>query len=318
MSRVRADLDSPWKDVIEHYFQDFMGFFFPAVQAQIDWQQPYKFLDKELQKILREAKVGRRYADKLVQVSLKSGGIVLLLIHVEVQAHREAGFAERMYRYNYRIRDRYNLPVSSFAILCDAHGNWRPQIYEQDLPGTRLSFQFSSVKLLDYATQWPALEAEANPFATVVMAHLKTQSTRRQPAERQTWKFYLARRLYERGYARKEVVNLLRFIDWVMILPKAMDALFWEEMQALEQEKQMPYLMGVERLSLAKGRKQGREEGSQQEALRMLTLLLQHRFQSVPEDLQARLSGLSVEQLESLAQALLTVDSLAAFERQLP
>ena len=42
--------------------------------------------------------------------------------------------------------------------------------------------EFPVVKLLDYAPQWPALEADPNPFATVVLAHLKTLETRRSPA----------------------------------------------------------------------------------------------------------------------------------------
>ncbi len=47
-------------------------------------------LDKELQPIVRQAKRGRRYVDKLVKVWLKSGQEQLDLIHIEVQAGRRA------------------------------------------------------------------------------------------------------------------------------------------------------------------------------------------------------------------------------------
>jgi len=56
MVRRRTDYDSPWKEIIERYFPDFMGFFFPQIQAQIDWSKGYEFLDKELQKVVRRAK----------------------------------------------------------------------------------------------------------------------------------------------------------------------------------------------------------------------------------------------------------------------
>ena len=46
-------------------------------------------LDKELQPIVRRAKQGRRYVDKLVKVWLKSGEERWLLVHVEVQTWKE-------------------------------------------------------------------------------------------------------------------------------------------------------------------------------------------------------------------------------------
>jgi hypothetical protein len=35
------DYDSPWKETIEHYFEDFILFFFPTAHDQIDWSQEY-------------------------------------------------------------------------------------------------------------------------------------------------------------------------------------------------------------------------------------------------------------------------------------
>jgi hypothetical protein len=58
---------------------------------------------------------------------------------------------------------------------------------------------------------WAELEASDNPFAVVVMAHLKAQETRRDDQQRQVWKLLLMRRLYERGYKRQDIVNLFHF-----------------------------------------------------------------------------------------------------------
>jgi Domain of unknown function (DUF4351) len=318
MSRSRTDQDSPWKLIIEQYFPDFMSFFFPQVYALINWQEPCTFLDKELQKIVRDAKLGKRYADKLIKVHLINGEPILLLVHIEIQAGKEADFERRMYCYYYRISDRYNLPVSSFAILCDTDPNWRPTRYQQQTPGTRLNFEFSSIKLLDYQDQWQELEANHNPFATVVMAQLKTQATRRHKQERKDWKFRLIRRLYERGYQQQDILSLFHFLDWLMILPESLDALFWKEMQAFEQERQMPYVTSIERIGIQKGLKQGLEQGSRQEAVRLLTLILRQRFVDLPEEVETRLQQLGVEQLESLALGSLTVDSLEDLMAQIP
>ncbi|KYC41765.1 hypothetical protein WA1_17195 [Scytonema hofmannii PCC 7110] len=71
----------------------------------------------------------------------------------------------------------------SLAILCDADPEWRPNRYSFRYPNTRLKFEFGIVKLLDYQNRWAELEASDNPFATVVMAHLKMQQTTKKPQE---------------------------------------------------------------------------------------------------------------------------------------
>lgn len=53
--------------------------------------------------------------------------------------------------------------------------------------------------LHDFQTRHAELEARDNPFAMVVMAHLWTCATRRDPAGRLQWKLRLMRRMYEHG-----------------------------------------------------------------------------------------------------------------------
>jgi hypothetical protein len=51
------------------------------------------------------------------------------------------------------------------------------------------------------------------------MAHLKTKATRGNARERLAWKVKLVRELYQRGYEREEVLELFRFVDWLLVLP---------------------------------------------------------------------------------------------------
>jgi hypothetical protein len=188
MTDARTDYDSPWKEAIEFYFREFMDFFFPAIAPHINRHRDPEFLDTELQKIVREADLGRRWADKLVKVWLLDGTETWLLIHIEVQSQYESDFAQRMYVYNYRLRDRYNRPVVSLAVLADDRPRWRPGTYATGMLGCDVRFNFPMVKLLDYADNWTALESNRNPFATVVMAHLKAQETRDDALSRKAWK----------------------------------------------------------------------------------------------------------------------------------
>lgn len=39
-----TDFDSPWKEMLENYFPDFMAFFFPEAYQDIDWSRGYDVL----------------------------------------------------------------------------------------------------------------------------------------------------------------------------------------------------------------------------------------------------------------------------------
>jgi hypothetical protein len=38
MVEERSDYDSPWKEILEAYFRDFMQFFFPQIEIEIAWE----------------------------------------------------------------------------------------------------------------------------------------------------------------------------------------------------------------------------------------------------------------------------------------
>lgn len=246
MNEPQAIYDSPWKQALEQYFEPFLVFFFPTAHAVIDWNYIPESLDKELQQLMPEAEVGKRIADKLFKVWRQGGEEAWVLVHVEVQSQEESGFAERMYVYNYRCFDRDRKPVISLAVLGDEQASWRPSSYGYALGGCELSLRFPVAKLLDYETQWQVLEESLNPFAMVVMAHLKTKATHNKPQERKQWKWSLVRRLFERGYSREDVVQLFRLIDWMMVLPEELQREFKEELSRYQEDNQMPLLSRIE------------------------------------------------------------------------
>jgi hypothetical protein len=141
------------------------------------------------------------------------------------------------------------------------------------------------VKLLDYRTDWVTLEASHNPFATVVMAHLTAQETRRDANARAQAKFALIRRLYELGYSRAAVIDLFHFIDWVMRLPAHLDAAVWRQIQQLEEDKHVTYITSVEQIGRAAGRAEGLIDG--------ISLALEIRFGDAAQPLIAEIRQIS-------------------------
>ncbi len=298
--------DSPWKEVLELYFRQFLVFFFPDIERDIDWSRGYQSLDKELPQFERDGTTGGRYADKLFRVWRLNGEEWLVFIHVEVQGTPDPDFPKRMYIYNYRIFDRHEQSVVSLAILADEDPNWRPDRHVEELWGCQKGLWFPIVKLWDYNGRWSELEASANPFATVVMAHLKTKATRKDNEERYSWKLYLVRRLYEGGFSRRDVLALFRFIDWLMVLPVHLATRLDQEHQRLEAEKNMRYVTGIERRAITKGREEGLLTGQ----ISLLKRLLRRRYRPLPAWVEERLGQASREELESWAERLLDAESL--------
>ncbi len=221
---MTADYDSPWKEGLDIYLEPCLALLFPLAHAGIDWARGFESLDKEFQQVVREAELGRRFVDKLFKVWLKDGAEYWVLIHIEVQSTHDGKFTERMYVYNYRIFDRYNKPVASFAVLADDDPDWRPNEYRQSVLGCETGIRFPMIKLLDFAAREAELASSANPFATVVLAQLQTLKTHGDPAARQASKTDLVRALFEKGFSVKDVRELFRLIDWMMSLPPSTSA----------------------------------------------------------------------------------------------
>jgi hypothetical protein len=75
---------------------------------------------------------------------------------------------------------------------------------------------------LDYAQDWDKLQQSKNPFAVVVMAHLKAQEVQDVQARKQ-WKLTLIKQLFQSGRDRRDIENLLAFIDWLLDLPEELE-----------------------------------------------------------------------------------------------
>jgi hypothetical protein len=188
--------------------------------------------------------------------------------------------------------------IASFAILGDERLNWKFNSYTDELWGCEISFKFPIVKLLEFQQRWAELEASDNPFATVVMAHLKAKATRQDDTERKQWKLYLTKRLYEKGYQREQIINLFRFIDWVMQLPPELEIKFQEEISQYQEEQTMRYVTSIERMGIEKGREEGRQEGLREGLIAAIELGLELKFGS--EGLQLLTEISQIQDLEIL------------------
>ena len=264
--------DILWKVVMEEVFADLLRFIFPDADKVYNMERGFEFLDKELAELDPRPDEGKdsRFADKLVKVYHRDGTEECILVHVEVQGDtsERAKFAERMYEYFYRIRDRYRKPVLAVAIFTGQDGRHIPGRYTYEYRGTKLTYEFSSLSILDYSDE--ELEASDNPFAQVVLAArtslLEGKIPERDLLER---KLLIANKLFKKGFSQKKIRAIFVFLEnYVLFEDPEMNRIFRVRIQPQvknnfmtidELEKYLAKEEGIEE-GLAEGIEKGREE----------------------------------------------------------
>ena len=109
----KHDYDAAWKTILEAFEVEVVEVLFPEIFDDIDWDAGTESLDLELAEIQKEIfdkdSAEKIISDKIIKVRLKDNNSKILFIHVEVQSYssEEDIFGERMFRYFYRIWDRF-------------------------------------------------------------------------------------------------------------------------------------------------------------------------------------------------------------------
>lgn len=210
---ARSNSDIYWKGILEDLFADFLRFFYPNADELFDIKRGFEFLDKELEQLIPENDPKHpKFVDKLVKVFTREGKEEWILIHIEVQGYKgKQDFASRMFTYFYRIRDSYNNRVRSIAIFTDSNRRFHPTEYRYQEGDTSVVFKFTTYKIIEQDLK--VLEQSENPFAVVILTvRLALQSEKLEKEDYFNLTLNLVRRLYRKGFERRKVIQLLRFI----------------------------------------------------------------------------------------------------------
>lgn len=271
----KADYDTPWKKIFDRYFKEFMEYCWPDKCQEVDWSKGYKMMDKEMNKITRNAKHGNRVMDKLVEIHLKDNHASLIMLHCEIQGRKEVNYEERMYFYNVRAHDTHRVPVASIAILIDPNKKWRPGRYRRAFWGTSIEMHFPIIKLIDYQSRIPLLEASKNPFAMVILAQLMALD--KNVESKLSSKIRLTRLLYKKGFKKEEILELYHFLDWIIQLPDELESDYNEAVEEIEKEHKVEYITTAERIGIRKGSRE------------ILERLLMWKFKKIPNSFTEKL-----------------------------
>lgn len=223
------DFDGRWKQIIEALFEDFILFFLPKIHHLIDFSYPAKFLKQDLPKLAAEkSKKGDLINDNLIEVRLKSGKKQFLYIHIEVHGYENIDFGKKMFRYFYRIFDRYEREITALAILINNRLPQNPSGYHYQFGDTEITYKFPTYMIRDQRRD--ELLASKNPFAVAILVCLDVDRTRKKLQERLTLKVEIFQLILKRGreqnYDSDTIVQLMHFMINIMLLPKAKEGDF--------------------------------------------------------------------------------------------
>lgn len=287
--------DRLFKTILRAFFADLLRLAAPAVAAKSHLAR-ISFLDKELL-----AGTGRREADLLARVPLRSGGS--LLIHVEVEARARKPMPRRLRTYASRIQASYDGQVLSLVLYIKGGEPgicWQELEEEVKTPEVTsfryVTFGLSGCRAEDYLKRpeplsW-ALAALMDPGARshgeLRLACLQRIGEAKLPMERRGLledfvEAYLPLTLQEQKEYKKQDERIGRQRMWMP----------WSERMRAE------------------GYREGKKEGARETLRKVLIRQLRRRFGPLPEEVKQQVEEItSVPRLNGLLERVLTASSL--------
>ena len=289
--------DTLWKSILEEIFDDFLFFFFPDADKLFDLTKGFEYLDKELEQLFppEQNEYATRYVDKLVKVFTLTGSEQWILIHIEVQGYNDKHFAQRMFTYFYRIFDKYNKPITAFAIFTEENKQFKPNVFEQEFLGTRLRYEFNIYKVIDQSEE--ELSQSNNPFAQVILTVLAAiKSKGLEEEEVFNIKIELTRRLLSKNIPKNKIRAIMNFLRYYIHFENPeMNLKFDKEIDEITQNKKT---MGIEEFLLDRAEKKGIEKGR----IEVVKSLLKNT--DFDDDRIASLIGISLESVKEIKKEI--------------
>ena len=140
------------------------------------------------------------------------------------------------------------------------------------------------------------------------------QPANHNPAHRIQWKLSLVKQLYEKGYQRDDIMEIFRFVDWLISLPETMAQRSQQQLAEYEVAMNTTCFTSIEMRGLEQGILQG-EAQERQRALaaerKLLLCQINRRFGDI---YKAKLKPLldqidEQEQLERVGEWIIDCDN---------
>jgi len=301
--KPRKQHDELLKGVFEEWFREFLCFLYPNAEEIFDFSGGLVFMDKELYGIIPERMrtKGLCVADLLTRVRLREGEERWLLLHTEIEGGNSNDFGFRMFRYYYRLLDRYRVPVESIAIFTGGRSQQTSSCCHYHGIVAGIHFRYLCYHIFDHTEG--ELLAMDNAFALIVLACQKALSEG-QVSDRQLgeYRLVIARALLKQMYDYNRIISFVVFLkNFLYVEDEEINRVFDEQILKLTGGK---IDMAVIDIVKAHAREDGFLEGAEKARAcakaDMLRAALKMKQSGFNTDLIAHILELPVAEVEAL------------------
>ncbi|MGI0480918.1 Rpn family recombination-promoting nuclease/putative transposase [Geminocystis sp. CENA526] len=291
-----VDHDRLFKELIQTFFWEFIELFIPEV---------LQFVSKEIltffpEEVFTDVTAGeKRKIDLLAQVKWQEED-GFFLIHIENQAHNQKEFERRMFHYFARLDQKYRLPIYPIVLFSyDKPKREEKNQYQVVFPDKKiLEFNFTTIQL--NRLPWRQFLSQPNPIASALMAKMDFK-----PEERVKVKLECLRMLATLSLDPARIKLISGFIDTYLKLNPTEKQEFDTELKQTEINKEEKVMEIV-----TSWMEEGIEIGEEREGKKLINRQIKRRFNHLSQELEDKINGLSLPQIESLADAIFDFQSL--------
>jgi hypothetical protein len=209
---IRADL--LWKALLESFLYPALEIFYPELYAAVDLDKSPIPMNREfrvpgLHKANKEGKI----LDLLMDVPLKTGELLRILLHLEIQgAGTKEPFHVRMHNYACAITLIQKRPFAALAIRTTPQGKAEQLSYEMNCFGTRHTFTYPTV-FIDQMDEQALLAKKKNPVALATVCVMRMLKAKRDEKKRYQYAKELLKLMKSAGYSVETSIGLMQFIE---------------------------------------------------------------------------------------------------------
>ncbi|WP_077325381.1 Rpn family recombination-promoting nuclease/putative transposase [Virgibacillus siamensis] len=283
--------DQLFKELIHHFFEEFLEAFFPEVSEYVDFQS-IKPLSEEVFTDMHEGDARR--LDIVVETRLKNQDAVII-VHIEPQSSTQSDFHERMYLYFSLLYNKYRKPIIPIAVYT----------YDESLEQREfnMSFPFHRVLTFNFFTlhlrkkNWRDYIRSNNPVAAALLSKMGYSESERIQVKKEFLRMLAKMKL---DPARQRWIY--GFFERYLKLDEREEGELMKEIRQMGDAEMLSELpISYEEKGIAKGMEKGMEKGKQlgklEEAKRVAKEMLK---EDAPIDFISRVTHLEPEDIEKL------------------
>jgi len=304
----KHDFDAAWKSILEAFEVEIVELLFPEIFDKIDWELDTESLDKELLEIQKDIfdkdSSEKVISDKIIKVRLKDKESKILFIHVEVQSYSSGYkvFGERMFRYFYRIWDKFRYKnndeseIVAAAIYTYKGERGKDKSYVYKLPEIKSEILIYNFKTIDVEKIKLEKINNNNPLKLVFKMAKSLLGTGARDEDIIKAKIKLAAELkgYDKVKNNEQIKALVDFLEYLFLIK---DPEIEKQYEEYKKENGGAFKLSIDEIRRLHYKEEGREEGEIKKAMEIAKRLLR---KGVPIDIIVESTDLTIEEVENI------------------